>query len=94
MEMPYATAWQSLHGHVVVIDMASPYVCIGRLVNEQAGYLHLEDVDLHDLRDTSTTRERYVLECRLHGVRCNRMQVWINLRDVVGVSRLEDVIAD
>lgn len=83
-----------LIGQVVVLDLASPWVYIGRLMGEQADYMVLEDVDAHDLRDTTTSREKYVLDCRLHGVTPNRRRTWVNRRDLVGVTRLEDVIAD
>ena len=87
-----APPWNELVGHLIVLDMASPWVYLGRLVAAHADYLLLEGVDAHDLRDTSTTREKYLLDCREHGVSENRRQAWVSLRDVVGVSRLEDVL--
>lgn len=86
--------WTLLHGQEIVIDLASPFVYLGRLVGEGGGFVELEGVDVHDLRDTSTTRERYILDCRLHGVRPNRHRVWVRLADVVGVSRLADVVVE
>lgn len=83
-----------LHGALVVLDLASPWVYIGRLVEERAEYLVLEDADAHDLRDTSTSREKYILDCRMHGPTPNRRKVWVNRRDLVGVSRLDDVLID
>ena len=85
---------QLLLGETVVLDLSSPYVYIGRLTEEQADYLVLEEVDAHDLRDSATTREKYVLDCRLHGVRANRRQIWVHRRDIVGISRLADVLLD
>lgn len=86
--------WDQLVGQFVVLDMSSPWVYVGRLVQWRADFLVLEEVDAHDLRDTQTTRERYVLECRRHGVQPNRSRVWVNLRDVVGVCLLQDVVLD
>jgi hypothetical protein len=94
METTAETPWSHLLGHEVVVDLASPYVVLGRLLATPHGFLELEHVDVHDLRDTQTTREKYVLECRLHGIRANRGRVWISLREVVGVSRLADVLVD
>ncbi|MGE0606020.1 MAG: hypothetical protein AB7O62_02765 [Pirellulales bacterium] len=88
------TPASELIGQIVVLDLASPWVYIGRLTKDEADYLVLEDVDAHDLRDTSTSREKYVLDCRLHGVTPNRRQTWVNRRDLVGVTRLDDIIAD
>lgn len=86
--------WDELVGQFVVLDMSSPWVYVGRLVQWRADFLVLEEVDAHDLRDTKTTRERYVLECRRHGVQSNRSRAWVNLRDVVGVCLLQDVVLD
>jgi hypothetical protein len=85
---------EELIGEIVVIDLSSPYVSIGRLVEEQAEYLVLEEVDVHDLRDSPTTREKYILDCRMHGVRANRRRTWVQKREIVGISRLEDVLLD
>ena len=86
--------WDQLVGQFVVLDMSSAWVYLGRLVQWQTGFLLLEEVDAHDLRDTQTTRERYVLECRRHGVQANRGRTWVSLRDVVGVCLLQDVLLD
>lgn len=85
--------WEALWGQTVVLDLASHYVYIGRLVRQHGEYLLLKDADAHDLRDTlTTTREQYVLECRRHGVTPNRGWVWVSTREVVGLSLLEDVL--
>jgi hypothetical protein len=89
---PPVPPWNELVGQLIVLDMNSPWVYLGRLVAAQGDFLVLEGVDAHDLRDTVTTREKYVLDCRLHGISENRRQAWVNLREVVGVSRLEDVL--
>lgn len=86
--------WDALAGAWVVLDLRSPFVCIGKLVRAEAGFIVLDEADLHDLRDTATTRERYVLETREHGVRANRRTTWIHLHEVVAVTRLADVICE
>ncbi len=83
-----------LMGELVVIDASSPYVFLGRLVGESSTFIMLDEVDVHDLRDTTTTRDQYVLNVRAHGIRPNRRRSWVNLSEVVGISRLEDVMID
>lgn len=94
MYAPNDTLWTQLIGHEVVLDLASPFVVLGKLTAAHRDYLELEQVDAHDLRDTQTTREKYVLECRLHGVRPNRGRAWISLREIVSISKLADVLVD
>jgi hypothetical protein len=76
----------------VVIDLASPYVCLGKLVRYDDNYLELRNADLHDLRDTETTRELYVAESVATGIKRNRKRVLIRRAEVVAVSLLEDVV--
>ncbi|MCA8984379.1 MAG: hypothetical protein R3C12_16805 [Planctomycetaceae bacterium] len=76
----------------VVLDMQSMYVCLGKLIGIDHRYLVLENADIHDLRETTTTRERYVLDSRLHGIRANRARALINRAEVVSISLIEDVI--
>lgn len=84
--------WHAFVGKQVVIDITAPYVFVGRLVGERAGYLDLEEADAHDLRDTATTREKYILDCREHGIRPNRRRVLVDLKQMVAISLLDDVL--
>src|SRR4051794_12372884 len=56
----------------VVVDLISPFVCLGRLVRYDDHFLELKHADLHDLRDTETTRELYVAESVATGIKRNR----------------------
>jgi small nuclear ribonucleoprotein (snRNP)-like protein len=78
----------------VVIDLQSPYVALGTLVRFDDKFLELKNADLHDLRDTDTTRENYVVASVATGVKRNRKRVLINRSDIVAISRLEDVTID
>lgn len=78
-------------GREVVLDLTSPFVCVGTLAGEDHRYFVLKNADLHDLRDTATTRELYVLDCRRHGVNWNRRKVLVRRDEVVSLSLLSDV---
>src|SRR5690606_41751075 len=82
----------ALAGREVVLDVASPFVYLGRLAGGDEKYLMLEDADVHDLRDTATTREEYVIAARRHGIAPNRTRVFVRVADVVSISALDDVI--
>jgi len=87
-----ADALAAFRNQVVVLDLASPFVAIGTLADEDHRYLILEEADMHDLRDSSTTRELYVLDVRRHGLGPNRRRVIISRTDVVGISLLDEVV--
>jgi hypothetical protein len=83
---------EELIGHVVVVDMKSTFVCLGKLVRTDDRYLEIHDADLHDLRDTHTTRENYVMASRETGVKRNRKRLLVATSEVVAIARLEDVV--
>lgn len=94
--MPLETIpqFEHLFGEIVVLDLSSPYVYLGRLVERQGDYLLLSDADVHDLRDTATTREKYVLAARGHGINANRRWTWVSRSQIVGISRLDDILTE
>ncbi|MBM3981489.1 MAG: hypothetical protein FJ304_14630 [Planctomycetes bacterium] len=76
----------------VVIDLVSPYVCLGKLTRYDDHHLELKNADLHDLRDTETTRELYVADSAATGIKRNRKRVLIRRAEVIAISKLEDVV--
>ncbi len=79
-------------GKQVVVDVESPFVYLGRLHAIKEKTLVLKAADVHDMRDSTTTREVYVREARVHGVQPNRKTVYIRLEKVVSISPWDDVI--
>jgi hypothetical protein len=86
------SALDQLIGREVVIDVVSPFVYMGKLMAYDAKYVTLEQADVHDLRDTATTRELYVIDSKRLGIRANRERVLVRVGEIVSVSALEDVI--
>lgn len=82
---------EELVGQKVVVDLRSSYVCLGTLERFDETYLMLKNADLHDLRDTATTRENYVVSCRRTGIKRNRKRLLLVRAEVVAIARLEDV---
>ncbi len=76
----------------VVIDLRSPFVCLGTLTGVDELYLELQDADLHDLRDTKTSRENYVVAAKMTGIKHNRKRIYLVRADVVAIGLLSDVM--
>jgi len=85
---------ENLIGQVVVVDLRSPYVCLGTLRAATADYLELRNADLHDLRDTDTSRENYIAASFETGIKRNRKKLWLMRSEVVAIALLKDVVAD
>jgi hypothetical protein len=82
---------EELVGLKVVIDFRSEFVALGTLKRIDAEFLELKNADLHDLRDTDSTRELYVVGSAKTGIKRNRKSVLISRRDIIAVARFEDV---
>jgi small nuclear ribonucleoprotein (snRNP)-like protein len=80
-----------LIGQIVVVDLRSPYVCLGKLTGVDADFLDLRDADLHDFRDSPATREIYVFESARVGIHRNRARVLVRRDEVVAITRLADI---
>ena len=83
---------EELVGEIVVIDMRSTFVCLGTLTKVAPDYLELRNADLHDLRDTETTRENYVAASATTGIKRNRKKLWLMRAEIVAIGRLKDVV--
>lgn len=78
-------------GEKVVIDLRTSYVALGTLLRYDEHFIELKNADLHDLRDTDTTRENYIIACQKTGIPRNRKRVLIFRTEVVALSRLADL---
>ena len=81
-----------LIGQVIVLDLRSRYVCLGTLKEVGPQYFTLADADLHDLRDSTATREVYVYDSARLGIRRNRARVQVLRDEVIAVARFRDVL--
>jgi small nuclear ribonucleoprotein (snRNP)-like protein len=76
----------------VVVDLRGEYVCLGTLKRYDEHFLELRHADLHDLRDTETSRENYVAASVSTGIKRNRKRVIVARAEVIAVSKFEDVV--
>lgn len=76
----------------VVVDCRSEFVCLGTLLRFDEHFLELRNADLHDLRDTDTSRENYVAASVTTGIKRNRKRVLLTRDEVVAISRLDEVV--
>lgn len=83
---------ESFVGKSVVIDTTSPIVYIGKLTSVSDDTLKLEEVDVHDMRETGTGKDLYLINAKKHGVKMNRKEVTVLRHTVACVSLLEDII--
>ena len=85
---------EEMIGERVVIDLRSPYVCLGTLLRIDEHFLELKNADLHDLRDTETTRENYVAASHETGIKRNRRRLLLMRTEIVAVARLSEVAVE
>jgi hypothetical protein len=83
---------EEMVGDKVVVDLRGEYVALGTLMRIDEFFLDLRNADLHDLRDTDTTREKYVAESHATGIKRNRKRLLLVRAEMIAVSRLADVV--
>ena len=91
-ELQLSASLDGYIGQQVVFDISGRYVIAGTLDSFDDDNLYLSAADVHDLRDSSTTRERYILEIGQFGVRPNRNRVVIPRPQVMSFSLVGDII--
>lgn len=81
-----------LIGKQVIVDLRSTFVCLGTLKRVDDRFLELTNADLHDLRDSDSTREAYVSAACTSGIKRNRKSVMLVRGEVVAISLLKDFV--
>jgi hypothetical protein len=84
--------WKKLAGEVIVVDTNSSFIYTGKLESVDDRFITMADADVHDMSDSTVTKEIYALETMKYGVRSNRKRVHVMIAHIVSVSRLEDVV--
>ena len=64
--------WGNYLDKIVVVDTDSRIIYLGELQEVTADFLKLKDVDVHDSDETTTSKERYMMDSKRHGIRPNR----------------------
>ncbi len=80
-------------GQPVVVDTDQPVVYLGTLHAIAHLGIWLEGADMHDCRDGHATKEAYVYEASVAGIRTNRKRVFVMQSAIISISALTDVVA-
>ena len=78
-------------GKEVVVDTDTRWLYVGTLKKIGKTFLTLQDVDAHDLTETSSTRDEHLANIKNNGLIVNRKKVVVNREKLVGLSLLENV---
>ncbi len=84
--------WTPFLGQVVVLDTDALYLYIGTLDKICDHFVVLKDADVHDRRESPSTKEQYAMDAKRHGVKANRKEVQVKKALIVSFSRLDDII--
>lgn len=78
-------------GQQVVIDTRSSYIVLGTLTAIAPDCLTLENVDVHDTSDASSTKDHYIMESHKLGIRTNRRGAKVRTAEIISISLLRDI---
>jgi len=79
-------------GEVVVLDTNTSMVFLGALGEVDEFFVTLEDADVHDMKEGSTSKDAYIHEARRTGIKKNRHRVFVRVPAIISFSRLDDVV--
>ena len=79
-------------GKTVIVDTQTNYIYLGTLKDINPSFLVMEDLEVHDNRESGTSKELYIMETAKFGIRSNRRRAHVVKDKVVSISLLEDVI--
>ena len=82
----------ALIGEQVIIDVTQRLLYLGKLRKVGREVFVLDDADVHFCDDSQTTTEFYIIEAKKNDVRPNRSTVYVMRREVLSISRLDDII--
>lgn len=82
----------NLVGQEVVLDTAGPMVYLGTLDEATPEGYWLSEADVHDRSEGQASKELYIIEAQVHGIRANRKRVFVLASTVVSLSRLADIV--
>lgn len=89
---PFGEEIWALVGGEVVVDTRGPFLYIGTLDSVNSNSLRLSDVDVHDLRETNTSKDYYLIQSLKSGVRSNRRSVFVLSKEIISISLLSSII--
>lgn len=75
----------------VVIDTRSSWIYLGTVKSVSNDCVVLSEADVHEGKDSGTSKEVYIFDTRTTGIKSNRRTVHVNLDYVVSFSPLDDV---
>jgi hypothetical protein len=75
----------------IVLDTNSSWTYIGTLEEVTDHCAILSEVDVHDNKDTPSSKEMYIWQSSTSGIKANRNRAFINLDFAVSFSLLEDI---
>lgn len=76
----------------VVVDAKGPFVFLGTLKKIHPNWIELKKVDVHDIHDTSSTKENYIRKSRKTGFFPNRNSCRIDRDQIISISLFSDII--
>ena len=88
--------------HLEGVDLAYAHLGEAKLAGANLAHAHLahaslclvdlRNADLHDIQDTQTTRELYVAESRVTGIKRNRKSVLLLRAQLIAIAAFESIV--
>jgi len=79
-------------GQQVVVDTPYSILYLGTLEKENEDTIEIFDVDVHDMTESLTSKEQYIMEAARDGIKSNRRHCTIKQTAIISISLLSDIL--
>lgn len=75
----------------VVVDTSGSFVYLGKLKTVQCDFIELENADVHDIHDSNSTKENYLRNALVTGIRPNRKSCRIDKNKIISITLFSEI---
>ena len=75
----------------VVVDTSGSFVYLGTLKAVHLDFIELENADVHDMNDSHSTKENYLRNALITGLRPNRKSCRIDKNKIISITLFSEI---
>lgn len=75
----------------VVVDTFSSFIYLGTLKAVHQDFIELENADVHDIHDSNSTKENYLRNALITGIRPNRKTCRIDKSKIISITLFSEI---
>ena len=75
----------------IVVDASGSFIYLGTLKAVHRDFIELENADVHDIHDSNSTKENYLRNALITGIRPNRKSCRIDKNKIISITLFSEI---